>query len=225
MAKKKRKWLEIEELKDGSPNILTSFRRIKEMREKQAKEVEKGKTPRKQYACVFCGRMYTNGYRLMGHLKHCDKRKQFKNTIENGIEYVVGNKSFHVTTKRVKILRNAEAYEKSFGEKVTSGAMKPEEAERLFFAFLQGAESSCSKGTVQYRIKNLLSTSNVSTDAKTAENAEKSTITHTRNNNARVDALEEENEYNTRDNTHAGAYIEKETEKEEEKSPHPPSLS
>lgn len=158
MARTKQKWLEIEELKDGSPNILTSFRRIKEMNEKRISDAGKGKKTRRQYACVFCGRIYNNGYRLMGHLKHCDKRKQFKEMLTRGIEYTVGNKIFHIVCKRIKILKNAETYEKSFAEKIENGTMTPVEAERLFFAFLQGAESSCSKGTIEVRIRSVAAT-------------------------------------------------------------------
>lgn len=208
MARKKRNWLEIEHLKDGSPNILTSFRRIKEMNLKRRKDEESGKKTRRQYACVFCGRVYSNGYRLMGHLAHCDKRKQFKTMLETGIEYTVGNKTFRVISRKVKILRNAEMYEKSFGEKVKQGAMTPEEAERLFFAFLQGAESGCSRGTVQYKIKPLLGTSTAGTDTKTKKSdktTENGDITRERDINAR--------------DTHT---IKEEKEKEEETPPIPP---
>ncbi len=211
MARKKQKWLEVEVLKDGTPNILTSFRRIKEMNLKRQREAGEGKNPRRQYACVYCGRVYSNGYKLIGHLKHCDKRKKFKESTEEGIDYFVGNKIFKIKTRRVKVLKNAESYERAFGEKINSGTMTPGEAERLFFAFLQGAESTCSKGLIQYNIR---SASNVQ-EQKTAKTPKTDHITHAHDSNARVEEIE--------DTTRAGDI--KEKEKEEEISPLIPPLS
>jgi hypothetical protein len=155
MKRKKRDWIEIETLKDGTPNIATSFRKLKEINQKKREEAKDGTKPRHVYACVFCGRVYTTAYRLMGHIGHCDKRKQFRKTTREGLSFTIGEKIFEIKTTKLKVLKTAEEYEKQLKDKINSGEMTTGEAERLFYVFLKGAQSAISVGSVQYTMRDI----------------------------------------------------------------------
>jgi hypothetical protein len=155
MTKKKSKWIEIETLKDGTPNIASSFRKLKEMNIEKEEKTKDGRKPRKIYACVYCGRIYKSAYRLMGHIGHCDKRKLFRKRTREGMEFRIGGKIFEIKTTKIKVLKTAEGYETLLRGKVKNGEMTIDEAERLFFVFLKGAQSAISVGSVQYTMKDI----------------------------------------------------------------------
>jgi hypothetical protein len=153
MVKKKRKWIEIETLKDGTPNIYSSFKKIGAINRERWEKAGEDKKFKRFFACVYCGREYTTAYRMIGHLGHCVKRKQFRERMSKGMEYVVGGKIFTIKTTKVKVLKTADEYEKQLSGKIKSGEMTENEAERLFYVFLKGAQSAISVGSITYTMR------------------------------------------------------------------------
>jgi hypothetical protein len=153
MARSKQKWIEIEYVKGVLPNILYMFKKLKEINEPKRELIKQGKKVRLIFACVYCGRIYKNTYRMIGHLQHCSKKKDFVRIMHEGLDFEIGNKIFHISSNKVKIFRDAEKYEVAFRDKVLNKEMKAEEAERMFFMFLAGTKSASAKDKIEFEVK------------------------------------------------------------------------
>lgn len=152
MAKKNRKWIEIEYIKGVLPNVVSTARKLKEHNAEKIKNATEPGEAVKDYACLYCGRWFKNGYGLVRHIGHCDQKKKYLRIMQAGINFEIGRKIFNVKTNRMKILRAAEKYEAQFAEKLGNGSMKGEEAERMFFMLLQGSKNTLGENAISFTV-------------------------------------------------------------------------
>lgn len=127
-------WLPVVFVK-GCPNIISSKYLIADLRKRRE---EAGITAKLDSYCWFCGRPFKRSQAYLGHMRHCQKRAIYHQTMRDGFVFRIGTTEIRVRTNRWAWLVEAERLEAAANRQIAAGITPEADAVKSFEWFCRG---------------------------------------------------------------------------------------
>lgn len=127
-------WLPVVSVK-GCPNILSSKYMVADLRKRRE---EAGITAKMDSYCWFCGRPFKRSQAYLGHMRHCDKRRIYHQTMRDGFTFRIGTTEIRIVTNRWAWLVEAERIEAEANRQIAAGLITEADAVKSFRWFCYG---------------------------------------------------------------------------------------